>query len=442
MKPRKQKTIPQDDLFKVRLQDIVNPQHPLVEMRDMVDWSTLDQELGHKFCATNGASALPTRLMVGLMYLQHTFNLSDETVVERWVESPYWQYFCGETFFQHRLPYHPTNLVKWRQRMGEAGCEWLLGATIVAALAMKVISPTSLKRVVVDTTVQEKNIAFPTHSKLYNQMRLKLVGIARALGITLRQTYGKACRHLVPKIGRYGHAKQYKRMQKAVKKVKGCFGRVLRDLERQAKVQGKDLTDKQQALLKQAWQLLEQKPKSKNKLYSLHAPEVDCLSKGKAHKRYEFGVKASIATTAKEAFIVGARSYPGNPYDGHTLYDQLQQVHTITDSKPEICLVDRGYRGHGIEDIKVIIAGQKRGISHKEQRLLKRRNSVEPIIGHLKADGKMRRSYLKGIKGDAMNVLLSTCGQNMRKLLKWLSWAQVQRLFMGIICWFLDELSR
>ena len=441
MKPRKQMPLPQDDLFKVRLADIVNPQHPLVEMKDIIDWDLLDQELGHEFCATNGASALPTRLMVGLMYLQHTFNLSDEAVVERWVESPYWQYFCGGTFFQHKLPCHPTSLIKWRQRIGEAGCEWLLGATIQAALAMKVVTPTSLKRVVVDTTVQEKNIAFPTDSKLYNQMRLKLVSMARELNITLRQTYGKECRYLMPKIGRYGHAKQYKRMRKAVKKVKGSFGRVLRDLERQAKAQGKGLTDKQHALLKQAWRLLEQKPKSKNKLYSLHAPEADCISKGKAHKRYEFGVKASIATTAKEAFIVGARSYPGNPYDGHTLYDQLQQVHTITDSKPELCLVDRGYRGHGVEDIKVIIAGQKRGISHKEQRLLKRRNSVEPIIGHLKADGKMRRSYLKGIKGDAMNVLLSACGQNLRKLLKRLSWAQIKRLLMGVTRWICDEIG-
>ena len=440
IKPRKPIPLPQDDLFKVRLVDIVNPQHPLVEMKDIIDWPLLDQELGHEFCATNGASALPTRLMVGLMYLQHTFNLSDEAVVERWVESPYWQYFCGEEFFQHKLPCHPTSLIKWRQRIGEAGCEWLLGATIQAALAMKVITPTSLKRVVVDTTVQEKNIAFPTDSKLYNQMRLKLVSVARELGITLRQTYGKECRYLMPNIGRYGHAKQCKRMRKAVKKIKGCLGRVLGDLERQAKAQDKGLTDKQEALLKQAWRLLEQKPKSKNKLYSLHAPEVGCLSKGKAHKRYEFGVKASIATTAKEAFIIGARSYPGNPYDGHTLYDQLQQVHTVTDIKPEICLVDRGYRGHGINDIKVIIAGQKRGISNKEQRLLKRRNSVEPIIGHLKSDGKMRRSYLKGIKGDAMNVLLSACGQNLRKLLKWVSWPQIQKLFIRFSGRFFEEL--
>lgn len=147
MKPRKQMPVPQDDLFKVRLADIVNPQHPLVEMKDIIDWGLLDQELGHGFCATNGASALPTRLMVGLMYLQHTFNLSDEAVLERWVESPYWQYFCGEQFFQHRLPCHPTSLIKWRQRIGEAGCEWLLGATIQAALAMKVMTPTSLKQV-------------------------------------------------------------------------------------------------------------------------------------------------------------------------------------------------------------------------------------------------------------------------------------------------------
>ena len=200
MKPRQQKAVPQDDLCKVRLADIVNPQHPLVEMRDITDWELLDQELGQAFCGTHGASALPTRLMVGLMYWQHTFNLSDEAVVERWVESPYWQYFCGEAFFQHRLPCHPTSLIKWRQRIGEAGCEWLLGATIKAALAMKVMTPTSLKRVVVDTRVQEKNIAFPTDSKLYNQMRLKLVSIARELGTTLRQTYGKQCRYLMPKV--------------------------------------------------------------------------------------------------------------------------------------------------------------------------------------------------------------------------------------------------
>ncbi|SBS39517.1 Transposase DDE domain protein [Marinomonas spartinae] len=165
---------------------------------------------------------------------------------------------------------------------------------------------------------------------------------------------------------------------------------------------------------------------------------MDCISKGKARKRYEFGVKASIAVTAKESFIVGARSYPGNPYDGHTLKDQLQQVETLTGKKPETCFVDRGYKGSGVEDIKVLVTGQKRGVPKKEKRWMGRRNSVEPIIGHLKSDGKLRRCFLKSILGDAMNVILSACGQNLRKLLKWLYCAPyigpfLRRLWLKII---------
>ncbi len=312
-------------------------------------------------------------------------------------------------------------MTRWRQRIGEAGCEWLLTATIEAGLKLKVIQPSSLKRVVVDTTVQEKNISFPTDSKLYDRMRRHLVDIARRHGITLRQTYDKASREWLPKIGRYGHAKQYKRMRKAIKKIKGHLGRVFRDLKRQLLKLGIVLSQADQDRLAQAAQLLAQKTKSKNKLYSLHEPDVDCISKGKAHKRYEFGVKASIATTAKEAFIVGARSYPGNPYDGHTLEDQLQQVEVLTHQKPEVCYVDRGYKGSGVTEPRVIIAGQKRGVSEKDKRWLKRRNSIEPIIGHLKSDGRMRRCYLKGLLGDALNVLLCAAGQNLRKLLRWLS---------------------
>ena len=419
MKPRQTKTIPQKDLFQPQLVDIINPNHPLVRLTKIIDWEQLDSMLSVHFSSV-GAAALPTRLMAGLLYLQHLHNLSDEIVLEQWLESPYYQYFCGETFFQHDFPCHPTSLVKWRKRLGEEGCEWLLTQTIQAGLKLKVIKPASLKRVVVDTTVQEKNITFPTDAKLYNKARQQLIQVAKEQNITLRQTYDKACRELIPKIGRYGHAKQYKRMRKAIKQVKGFLGRVLRDIDRQVKRQGLTLTQKQEDTLNQAYQLLKQTRQSKNKLYSLHEPNVDCISKGKAHKRYEFGVKASIAVTAKESFIVGARSYPGNPYDGHTLKDQLQQVKTLTGKKPETCFVDRGYKGSGVEDIKVLIAGQKRGVPKKEKPWMGRRNSVEPIIGHLKSDGKLRRCFLKGVLGDAINVILSACGQNLRKLLKWL----------------------
>ena len=419
MKPRQTKIVPQKDLFQPQLVDIINPNHPLVRLAKIIDWNLLDNELGAHF-STVGAAALPTRLMAGLLYLQHLHNLSDEMVLEQWLESPYYQYFCGETFFQHDFPCHPTSLVKWRKRLGEEGCEWLLTQTIQAGLKLKVIKPASLKRVVVDTTVQEKNITFPTDAKLYNKARQQLTQIAKEQNITLRQTYDKACHELMPKIGRYGHAKQYKRMKKAIKQVKGFLGRVLRDVDRQVKRQGLTLTQKQEDTLNQAYRLLKQTRQSKNKLYSLHEPNVDCISKGKAHKRYEFGVKASIAVTAKESFIVGARSYPGNPYDGHTLKDQLQQVETLTGTKPETCFVDRGYKGSGVEDINVLIAGQKRGVPKKEKRWIGRRNSVEPIIGHLKSDGKLKRCFLKGVLGDAINVILSASGQNLRKLLKWL----------------------
>lgn len=367
-----------------------------------------------------GAPALPVRLMVGWLYLQHTYGVSDEAVVEHWVDSPYWQLFCGETFFQHRFPCQPISLVKWRQRLGEAGCEELLAATVQAGLRSRVITSTSLKRVVVDTTVQEKNIAFPTDSRLYDGSRRQLVQLAGELGIPMRQTYRKACRELLPRIGRYGHAQQYRRLRKAVKTVKGYLGRLYRDVLRQLPATD-TLTDAQRTVLSHARRLLEQHRHSKNKLYSLHAPEVECISKGKAHQRYEFGVKASFATTVKEALMVGARSFTGNPYDGHTLTEQLEQVSILCDQTPEEAYVDRGYNGHPHPgDTHVFIARQQRGMTARQRRRLRRRNTIEPIIGHMKTEGKLGRCFLHGALGDALNVILCAVGQNLRKLLRWL----------------------
>lgn len=420
MKPKSSAPDPQDDFFKTRLENLVNLDHKLCRLAHSINWDLLEREISPNF-SDQGAPGLPVRLVAGLMYLQHAYGVSDEAVVEHWLESPYWQYFCGETFFQHKFPCHPTSLTRWRQRLGEAGCEWLLTATIEAGLQSKVIQPSSLKRVVVDTTVQEKNIAYPTDSKLYDQSRCQLVKLAHERGLTLRQTYQKACREWLPKIARYAHAKQFKRMHRGVKKVKGWLGRVYRDIRRRLPADVV-LSEAQKTILIHARRLLEQTRTSKNKLYSLHAPETECISKGKVHKRYEFGVKAGFATTLKESFIVGARSFPGNPYDGHTLASQLEQVSILCDQEPEEVYVDRGYKGQQqIGKTRVYIAGQKRNIGRRQQRCLKRRNSIEPIIGHMKNDGKLRRCFLKGQLGDAMNVILSAVGQNIRKLLNWLA---------------------
>lgn len=264
MKPRLTEQHPQDDLFKIRLVDLMDLSQPLCRLSELIDWSRLEAEIAPHF-SDQGAPALPVRLMAGLMYLQHAEALSDEAIVERWLQNPYWQHFCGETFFQHRFPCDPSSLTRWRQRLGEEGCEWLLTATIEAGLKSGSISRTSLKRVVVDTTVQEKNIAFPTDSQLYHQSRKQLVDIAREQGISLRQTYGKESRLLAMKVGRYAHARQFKRMNRALKKLKNYLGRVYRDLSRKLPEQTRLTDDQQQAIL-HARRLLRQTRKSKNKL--------------------------------------------------------------------------------------------------------------------------------------------------------------------------------
>lgn len=427
MKPKKSIEHPQEDLFRLRLDNMINASHALVKLSKLIDWSTFEEEWGALFTSKKGAPAIRTRLIAGLHYLKHLYALSDEHVVERWVENPYWQCFCGEEYFQHQIPIHPTSMTKWRNRLGEAGVEKLLSATIEAGFKSKTIQPSSVKKVTVDTTVQEKNVTFPTDSKLLEKARQNLVGLCQQEHITLRQNYNRICPRLAVRVSRYAHAKQFKRMRKALKKLAVRVGRVVRDIERQLTTASEAVKQVFERAIAQAKQLLSQKRKSKNKLYSLHAPETECISKGKAHKPYEFGVKASFAVTHKEGFVIGAQSCPGNPYDGHTLEPQLNQVTRLTGETPDQCFVDKGYRGHGIKKTAVFLSGQKRGVTKSIRKALKRRSAIEPEIGHMKSDGLLGRCYLKGSIGDAMNVVLVAAGHNLRKILNQLRicWAYI-----------------
>jgi len=418
MSPERPHASPSSDLFRNRLDNMLNHRHELYRLADLIDWPMFDSEFGSLYCPDNGCPAKATRLMVGLQYLKHIYGMSDEAVVRRWVENPYWQYFCGATYFEHQLPIDPSSMTRFRRRIGESGCELILQATVTAGLNSKTIKPAHLKRITVDTTVQEKAVSFPTDSKLLNRSRIRLVKLCREHGVVLRQSYARKGPQALFKANRYAHARQYRRMRSRVKKLRTYLGRVERDIERKIAHQA----DKQAIFSEElalAKRLLAQQKKDKNKLYSLHAPEVECISKGKAHKRYEFGVKASIATTNKSNFVVGGLALPGNPYDGHTLTKALEQVRRMTGSVIEEAFVDRGYRGHGETQTTVFIAGQKRGI--KTERLkcsLKRREAIEPVIGHLKSDGLLGRNYLKGTHGDQMNVMLSCAGHNLRLILR------------------------
>ena len=418
MKPRK--PLPeQDDLLRARLVEMIDMRHELVKLAALIDWDVFEREWAGFFPSHTGRPATLTRLVAGLLYLQHAFALSDEAVVARWAENPYWQHFCGETFFQHRLPLDPSSLTRWRKRIGEEGVEWMLTQTIEAGKRAGVVKRSDLKRVTVDTTVMEKNIAHPTDARLYETARRKLVGLAREAGIGLRQNYNRLAPRLAGQVGRYAHARQFKRMRKALRRLKGYTGRVLRDIERQlGKVPEGALRERLVEMMALANRLLAQKPKDKKKLYSLHEPEVDCISKGKAHKRYEFGTKVSVATTNRGGFVVGMRALPGNPYDGHTLHEALEQVEILTDQRPELAFVDRGYRGHGVETVKVFISGARRGVTRTIAKLLRRRSAIEPMIGHMKNDGRLTRSTLKGTDGDALFAVLCGCGHNIRMILR------------------------
>lgn len=406
------------ELFRQPLLELINADHPLVKLADLIDWSAFEREWSTHFPSGRGRPATPPRLVAGLLYLQHTFACSDEALIWTWVENPYWQHFCGETYFQHEPPIDPSSLSRWRQRIGEEGVEWLLTATIEAARKSKVIQAKSLDKVIVDTTVMEKAVAYPTDSRLLERGRQHLVKLADGLGLKLRQNYNRQAPRLASQIGRYAHAKQFKRMRATLKKQRTLVGRVWRDIERQKQALPAESLPRVDAMLGRVRRLLEQKPKDKNKLYSLHAPEVECISKGKARQPYEFGVKVTVATTHREGLVVGMRSLPGNPYDGHTLAEAIEQVEILTDQKPKAVFVDKGYRGADVPGVQIWRSSMQRGVSRRLKADIRRRSAVEPMIGHMKNEGLLRRNWLKGTLGDALHAVLCGAGHNLRMILR------------------------
>src|SRR3990172_4096846 len=302
MKPKA--ATPQCELFGAHLSELLNPEHPLYVLAERIDWSQFDAAIDACYADELGRPGVNTRLMVGLLYLKHAFDESDESVVARWVENPYWQFFCGCHYMQHDLPIDPSSLSRWRKRVGAGRLEKLLDMTVRAALGMKAVRPQELRQGNVDTTGQEKAIAFPTDARLYHKMRVALVRRAKSLGIVLRQSYRFQGKRMLAKQGRYAHARQMKRAAKMTRQLKTILGRVLRDIQRKAPaIQGRIVDEPLGELVALAERLLAQTRTSKNKVYSVHAPEVVCIAKGKAHKHYEFGCKASVAATSKSNWI-------------------------------------------------------------------------------------------------------------------------------------------
>jgi transposase, IS5 family len=397
------------------LRKMLDPQHSLYLLAQSINWQVFDEQFGPLYADGVGRPALSTRLMVALHYIKHLYDLSDDLVLAGFLENPYWQFFCGMEYFQHKLPCDPTSLVKWRKRVGAEGISQLLKETLDAAKRQQALKTQEIESVNVDTTVQEKAIAFPTDARLYHKARRALVGLAREIGLKLRQSYSRLSKKVLFRQSRYAAAQQMQRARKQTKKLRTFLGRVLRNVERFVG----PMKPRQAELLKISRRIYEQKRNDHQKVYSVHAPEVECIAKGKAHKRYEFGCKVAVVTTSKAGWVVGIDAMSGNPYDGATLKPAIKQVEELTGVKPKEAFVDKGFRGseHHPEDVSVYIRGRKK-LSRRLAKLLKRRAAIEPVIGHTKHDHRLERNHLLGTVGDRINAMLSGCAWNLKKLMR------------------------
>ena len=403
------------DVFKPLLSSIVSNKIPIVKLTEKVDWILIENEFG-KFYSSNGRPSVPTRTMVGLLMLKSMFSVSDEDLIPSWIQNPYWQYFCGEQYFRDSAPCDPSDLVHFRKRIGEEGAEMILRQSI------KMHGGDALETsVVLDTTVQEKDTTFPVDVKLYYSIIKECWRIGKSNEIKFHQSF----KFLIAqhrKIVRFiNQPKRRKAAFRSVKKIKGFAGKLVNELARKLDLEILIEVAERISIFKQ---VLKQKRSDTNKIYSLHEPHIYCIAKGKAHVKYEFGVKASIAVTKDSGIIVGALTFEKNVNDVNTLEATLRQVKSNTNQQPTEAICDRGYRGKTIvEGVKILIPKPMPATANKKEientkAKFRRRSAIEPIIGHLKFDHRMVRNHLKGIQGDFINCVLAAAGFNLKKMLR------------------------
>jgi IS5 family transposase len=401
----------------------LDPRNALFRLARAMDWSVFEKEFRPLYC-TEGRPALPIRRLVGLLMLKSLRNLSDEEVVVFWSENPYAQDFCGERELQWGFPCDASELTHFRKRIGTGGAEKILAATI------KLHGERAKeKEVVVDTTVQEKNITFPTDTKLAAKIVRGGVKMARRHGVKLRQSFERT----VPKLLAAQRGRRTKggadRARKAARRLKTIAGRVVRQLDAAVPQESRD-----RRWVETAKKILSQKRSDSGKIYSLHEPEVYCVSKGKEHKKYEFGAKASVVVGKNGGVILGAYSLPENDYDGHALEPTLEQVERVAGYRPAVAIGDKGFRGQShCGETEVVTPGRgKKNASvyekRKARKRFRRRAAIEPRIGHLKSDFRLDRNFLKGQIGDAINLLLAAAASNLSLWMRQVLFALVSKL--------------
>ena len=397
------------------LSDMLNQSHPLYKLADKIDWAKFDTAFAPLYCQNNGRPAKPIRLMCGLLILKHLRNLSDESLVEQWSENAYYQYFCGMPEFVPGAPCASSELVHFRNRIGEKGIELIFQESI------RVNNEEDDDRhhdvAFIDSTVQEKNITYPTDAKLHKKIVRKVLGIVHELGLPLRQSYTFVLKRVYRDQRFRNHPKNRNKALKADRKLRTIAGRLVRELKRN--LGEHSLYNK---LIERFEAILAQRRHSGKKIYSIHEPDVQCISKGKEHKKYEFGNKVSIIRSAT-GIILGAQSFR-NEYDGHTIEASLAQVERLTQRKIKILAGDRCYRGKKeVNGTQILIPdapkpSDSRYQKRKKHKLFCKRAGIEPTIGHLKSDYRLGRNFYKGVTGDAVNLLLAAAAYNFKRAMR------------------------
>lgn len=458
------------DFFRARIDAMINLNDPLAVLARRLPWEAIQAQLAAKLeraaragqpleghdlfgptqvlvgagTSNAGRPKLAIRLMASLLYLKNSMNLSDEELCVRWSENVLWQYFSGQEYYEHRLPCDATQIGRFRRAIGEEGLELLLKATIETAVQSKCIKAQELERVIVDTTVQEKAIAHPVDSRLLEIARHKVVSAAKRAGIALKQTFAKQGKALRRQAGGYAHAKQFKRLKRTLKRQRTILGIVMREVQRKCQALGLASDNAQvtelQMWLQRAERIRTQQRHSKNKLYALHAPEVECIGKGKARKPYEFGVKSAIVVSHKQGLMLGARTFPGNPYDGHILSAVLEQASNLMQDVAvgiKEVVADLAFRGREVDADNpgklIIHRGRLKSLTPKQKAWLRRRQAIEPAIGHLKADHRMDRCWLQGQLGDALHTLSCAVGYNLRWLMRAIARLGLKAAFLRLL---------
>jgi IS5 family transposase len=425
---------PQLEIFKTVLTSFIHPEHELCLLAKKIDWKGLEEEFAPLYGKV-GRPSVPIRTIVGLLLLKQMYNLGDETVVERYLENPYWQHFCGEVYFQYKLPFDPSDFVHFRHRIGPEGMKRIFKQSI--DLFDKDFIRREVREVRVDTTVQEKNITFPTDRKLTEKVIEHCKRIAKKEDIKLTRTFGREIKKLKYQLRFARKPKNMKRHKKAQTRLHRIAFKIYQDLVKQLN----PISNSYQQELDVLYRVLTQQRDDTNKVYSVHEPEVLCISKGKEHKQYEFGNKSSFAYTKVTGIIVGAMAIEGNIYDGRTLKPQLEQVTELTEGKIKKAIVDKGYKVKGgIPGIDIVMPKMLKRESYylkkKREERCRSRAGIEGLISHLKHDHRMIRNYLSGTAGDQTNTLLAAAAYNMKK---WMRLKQEEILNL-ILRWFFQRL--